>query len=477
MTQSDDTPSGRLAPEVQQTVEGYVCRLEECIASCTYHGRMEPEIFLWQARRTAEAICLILLTVRERKVIKNPWSLEGNRGRKDGPAHTSLATLIEDLARNDMLDEEEKQGLETIRANSNPGVHLIRPDRPDYPVYVGAVMGVLPMLVHRLFSKSRAAPHLRLSAELRSNLETLAKKAEGNPSLVSQIRTLEKERVEFFGEIARLKSEIEVERTRPRASPGRGCLGLAAPLAAGLLLGATLGVLAQALFTTLSSPSSPSGPAVNVAPTPEPVEQAPSPPPVPPPALTAPPSCPEGMIEIAASTIRIGQPQRKTWPKPTRTRLAPVEVPAFCIDAGPRPWASLDDRETLSRASTPCGDKPRDRRSSAPAVCVDRPEADATCRAEHPKARLPGIAEWEALRRSERWREFSISLPREWVADRFPPTIFPREASPSADGDGMFRDRSFEPEDFKPAWSWNRQDPTKRWENLGFRCMIPFSDL
>jgi len=183
----------------------------------------------------------------------------------------------------------------------------------------------------------------------------------------------------------------------------------------------------------------------------------------PPAGAAVPPTCPAGMALVPATTIRIGQPTgRATWPAPSPVAIAPIDVPAFCIDRHPTRWSDLP--EPLAVARQACSGLQTDR-----ARCLTRDEAERACEARG--LRLPRLDEWEAVLRAP--TEISTSSsPKEWVQDRYPPKVLNR-FGPAPQGDGLYRmndlrDRGAGPEDV--WWSWNQQPPDPRFVKVGFRC-------
>ena len=200
----------------------------------------------------------------------------------------------------------------------------------------------------------------------------------------------------------------------------------------------------------------------------------------PPPAQTLPPSpspgpvttCPTGMARIAATTLRLGQPigGRQDWPRPTKSKLPPLSVAAFCIDHEP-----VSAAEAAAVMQSDCSAPAEALRA---ATCVGRDAAETWCAEHHPGGRLPSLAEWEVVARLPEAAVTDVhSLFREWVSDRFPPAVLARADPNWSKGDGMFRQplRAQRPP-LDPVgnalWGWNQQDPDNRYGNLGFRCAV-----
>ena len=204
-----------------------------------------------------------------------------------------------------------------------------------------------------------------------------------------------------------------------------------------------------------AAPTTATASALVAAPTPAPVAQPLGP-------------CPAGMVSVAATTLRLGQPigGRAHWPPPTQETLPPVKVAAFCLDSAPVSAAAapgLVGQDCTLRV-----------KGAGAATCVHRGLAEDFCAQRLPGGRLPSIAEWEAVLRLPRAKAKALDANKdqgEWVGDRFPPAILAREDPKWAGGDGMFRqylDESPRPNpEGNVLWSWNRQDPS---EGFGFRC-------
>lgn len=477
-----------LPVEVREAVDGYTARLAECIKNCAGLLRQDPEEFLWNARRAAEAICLLLLTVRDRKIADNPWD-EGGHGRRGG--HPSLDGIVTDLASTGTIDREIRIALDTLRSNTNPGVHLSGPVKPEYIHLTTTVRASLPVLVGWLYADSPASPFLKLCPPLREDLERLRKDLEGEPPLDHQVRDLRNQLQVMKEQLAdavnqyraarsnqeSLERELDQVRQSLRQPPAGSTLPRRPLLVLGVvpaLLGGVLGLGAGALLAGSMDTRGEPIPEQAVAMELPPAEAVPATgaseaeaaaPPTPAPVV---PPCPAGMVRVEGSVLQIAQPQggRTDWPPPVPMAIAPIEVPAFCIDLAPVGSTA----EGLQVVAAPCEGNARDRGPDGPAACVTREEAETHCAARG--ARLPGVAEWEAFERTPAWAEAKRGIPREWVGDRFPPAVFNRRGR-SASEEGMFRDRRIEPL-AEPAvhWSWSRQDPGKRWVNLGFRCAM-----
>jgi formylglycine-generating enzyme required for sulfatase activity len=175
-------------------------------------------------------------------------------------------------------------------------------------------------------------------------------------------------------------------------------------------------------------------------------------------------ACGEGTVEVAAIGVSIAPPaDRPSWPRPRSRRPRTVEVERFCIDVDP--VGRADDP-----GSRPCRGNPLDF-DGDPATCVSREEAELGCARRG--GRLPTVAQWEALAQQGLDEELSRGVPREWVADVFPPAVFSMDGASDPKADAMFRDRSLdEVESPELRWSWNRQPSVRRWTNLGYRCVF-----
>ncbi|MEY3211461.1 MAG: Sulfatase-modifying factor enzyme 1, partial [Pseudomonadota bacterium] len=188
---------------------------------------------------------------------------------------------------------------------------------------------------------------------------------------------------------------------------------------------------------------------------------------------------------IPASTISIGQPigGRKNWPSPKPEAIKPIDVPTFCVHNAPvtrAEWATWP-RQAEAALSSDCqwGVANPPKAPGSPAHCVGRDAAVAYCAELVPGGRLPTIAEWEALARSEAKNLGQSAAKFEWAEDLFPPAVFNRRAEPCRESfceDGMIKQTLDPKSSVSPVgdvlWSWSTRKKGESHNELTFRCAV-----
>lgn len=427
-----------LDPEVERAVRLYAERVEELVAKCAATQHRDPEAFLWNGRRVLEAACHLTLTVKR-----------GNVSRVSSAAGDgSLSNLIQELFKAGAIDTQDRTRLTAAREQSNLGVHIRQPERENYEKACEDLAHLLPGIIDWLYDESPAGPYLVRSAHLTNAL----------------IDIRGEERVA----VVTAPIRIALPRDPPASSRGAGRV-LAGLLAAGgaLVLGA--GTVRMVASGSLVAPdlevAAPAAPAAARLDPPAAVDAAP-----------AAPRCPQGMIFVAATTLRLGQPEggRGGWPAPTGP-IPEVEQPAFCVDPGPRTRAqALAISEGAPRLqSADCQPTPDEALTWQPATCVSQAEAASACAAMVPGGGLPSLLQWEALARAA-LPSSPVRVASEWASDPFPASILQR--GPHSADKAMFR-QDLPPESRVKAraqgnmlHSWNHQHTSARLRRLGFRC-------
>ena len=461
-----------------------VSLLDDCVV---YRGHA-PEIFLWSARRTAEALCLMILSHREGR------SVSGRR------QDATLAKLIEQVAKD---DSAILSIFTLVRELSNIGVHVSGPSREKFERLERLGPEALVQVVTWAFTESPAAAELQALPEwpqVLDRLQRLKQPPLSSKPLALQVEELRKERAELNEQMAHLQADLvglEGQRARllgendqlqgavaaERTEVGRhkrralqtGFFGTGAGFGMGLFIGlcAPVGLWAAGALPERgrSTALTADPPVAEVAP----LAAAPAPAPTPPPA----PSCPAGMELVPEGLVHLGQPigGRTDWPPARPAKLDPEVVPAFCVDTRPVRWRELAH---LPRPSD-CNRPEEGGGDDDPGGCRTQQEAEAFC--VDREARLPTILEWERLKRLQKRREIpwlETGIYREWVNDSFPPAVFnrPDDARPQKYAH-LFREpletTSKLRDEGDVLWSWNAAAADKRLHNLGFRCAVALS--
>jgi hypothetical protein len=481
----------------QRAIELYTQRLEELLKHCNHALDANAlDAFLWNARRALEVICRLLLTASEKRVSRGTQGLE---------------ELLGDLKRAKLLDDVTALNCATIQNYTNLGVHIRGPERESYRQAADQTRIALPAVVRYVIDASIVHGQLNnifdiLRASERVSVHRLEGAATPSPygtptptattdapttdgTGTTQVRTLgggSDTDPTAVTEATDSGVLVVTEPTVPKAAPSRRRDGL---LIGGAVAVATFAGVWLFLTTYDARPTADATPAPKIAAAiiaPPPVtelepEVAPRIEPPPPPK----PSCPQGMTLIPASTITIGQPigGRKNWPTPKPAKIAPIEVPAFCVHNAPvtlaewSAWPRKNEPELASRCQWGVANAPR--APGSPAHCVGRAAAVTYCATSVPGGRLPTIAEWEALARSEAKNLGQSAAKFEWAGDLFPPAVFNRRGEPCRDAtckDGMIKQTLDAQSSVDPVgdvlWSWSTRKEGESHNELTFRCAV-----
>ncbi len=127
------------SPEVAADLAAYAERLKELLHRCAVHQPTDPATFLWNAQRALEVIC--------RMRILASASNEPHVGVGEP---LGLGTL---LKRPEIrtIDPQIRNRLESVRSQTQLGVHVRRPEPEDLGVAVADVANFLPGLVDWLY--------------------------------------------------------------------------------------------------------------------------------------------------------------------------------------------------------------------------------------------------------------------------------------------------------------------------------------
>lgn len=185
-----------------------VARLEESLKRCAQnYPDGDSDVFLWNARRSLEAIALA--------VIPNQTTGSKKRRRDD------LGDLLEELKGRETVSRPLALAMEAVRSAGNLGSHTQRPgDEPDrYAIKVCATN--LPTIVHWFLEQHteyRDRPIIARALRVLAGEETW-------PSETQELRAeLDGTKAQLAGEVAR-RRELEGERTVTAAQSHRQALG------------------------------------------------------------------------------------------------------------------------------------------------------------------------------------------------------------------------------------------------------------
>ena len=494
----------------REAIDQYAQRLRELLEHCERALKERHyEAFLWNARRSLETICRLLITNRK---------MEVSRGEQQ------LHTLIQFLRTEKVLDEQQGNRFEAVQKHSNLGVHIRNPEKENYKAAVKDLQHLLPALVDWLVNESPIHGHLpyaldlhrlaqRLSPLASDSLNPVTPMGTPTPTATTDSPTTDNSQ-DFTASRTTDGTGTTQVRTRaggsdtdptavteatdpggllvtdptvPKAAPSRRRTGL--------LIGGAVAVATFAgVWLTLTSFDA--RPTADASPAPEAAVAVVAPPPVAeaelnieprmePPPPPPEPTCPAGMTLIPASTITIGQPKggRKNWPTPRPATIAPIDVPAFCVHNAPVTraewvaWPRRNEPELASGCEWGIAKPPT--APGSPAHCVGRAAAVTYCATNIPGGHLPTIAEWEALARSEAKNLGQSGAKFEWAGDLFPPAVFNRRVEPCRDTtcqDGMIKETLNAQSAVDPVgdvlWSWSTRKEGESHNQLTFRCAV-----
>jgi hypothetical protein len=191
-------------------------------------------------------------------------------------------------------------------------------------------------------------------------------------------------------------------------------------------------------------------------------------------APAAPPTCPEGTVDVAEDVLALTTgPGRDRWPK-APAKPPRQSVPRFCLDDGPvtgreiRDNAAADIQERLKAEPSTCN-FPRGA-FTYPINCITAADADAYCRARG--GRLPSVAEWEVAMRDKPSPRLDPGT-WEWSGDPWlSPTFGYKLAAGSPVNDVLYLLGSLDrPYPGGPKLSWHHRALAKPGlPKLSFRC-------
>jgi len=449
----------------------FVAHLDGC---ALWRRAQDPEHFLLHARKALEAAVYAEYVRAFGKAISK--------------SQPPLDDLLKELVGKQALNIKNKVHCDVVRTYTNAAAHVEPPKASASAEDVSRAAQDLPMVVS-WFLESR--PHLRKPVE--AILEEIGNETRTPPDAKAAEDALElgSARVnlnKLSETLTKTKKRLEELEGKQRSLPspsGRSGVRIVAAAVIGAVGGAAMGIAATFAWSLrleepdhvvaldaalIASESAPLARSVDAedggSPASSPISAEPA----------APLTCPRGMRRVAGGTIEIGQPigGRQDWPLPAARRIAPIEVPTFCIHRLEVPQEELDAWRRLHERSVPAGcTAPRD--PDFPAVCVADDEAARYC-ADRGWS-LPSIAEWEIVAQMGGVR--SAPGTSEWVEDTFPPAVFHRERCgrfPDRCGHRMVRagriDDDRLPAEPRVLFSWNAPNPQALIRrDLGFRCV------
>jgi hypothetical protein len=517
MAKGTDKSGDDKIPIDDPRVSGYLRQLENSLKQCAHDVEARPDAFLWNARRSIEAMLRVLHL----------------RGAVSVPIDAPLDKLIDALDRN-LVPQNARNAFHGVRADGNFGAHVQGPEAPEYGDFVKRCRLTLRQVVEWFYKQpdmprtpdevNRALAVLAGDAptflEEEQEKAAAAVKRDLDAALASARREIALARRNLEAterENTRLQRELDLERTRrsPASSVNETTAGApASSLPAPVLIGAVLVVLvlvgtaaavrgcapepstptagatpppARPSSTTVGSGSAvaPAGATVGAT-----VTEGPGAPDTAAPAAasaaagaapaepSAAPlrSCPDDMIALLGGTVDFGEPYRRPWLKAPRTSGLHAPVAPFCLDQHAVRATALWSGRRASEgergfASTGCN--PARAGSKSAVNCVTHTEAETWCKERG--ARLPSLVEWELV--ASRGADKRLELPGdtfEWVADPFPSPAWDRGPPQKCDGAPCFlaREGRADPSPGGARFSWMRYPDSKWLGTRTFRCAL-----
>lgn len=488
-------------------VRVYMLQLESCLEQCARDVEARPDAFLWNARRSVEAM-LRVIQVR----IAVP-----------GLADTPLDKLLDALEKKH-LPQGARSAFRIVQADGNFGVHVQGPEAPDYGDYVKRCRLTLQQAVE-WFYKQPDMP--RTPDEVNRALAVFAGQAPSflkveQDAAAGVKRRLEAELASAIGELEAAQNEntrLRRDLERARRSPGSvsettaGSAALSSLWTPKVLIGAVLGVLllvgtaaavrgyalepspptagaatppTRPSFTTVGSGSAVApagatagvnfteGPGAPDAVAPDPASAAPGVAPAEASAATL-GTCPDDTIAFAGGAVELGEPYPRPWLKTPRKSGLRATVAPFCLDQHAVRTATLGGGKRAAEGDPKfrtSGCHPATDRSGSAVNCVQHTEADAWCKERG--ARLPSLAEWEIV--ASRGADRKLELPGktgEWVADPFPAAAWNRGPAQECEGAPCFLAREERISSSPPGgarFSWMRYAASTWLGSMTFRC-------
>lgn len=511
-------------PSDDAQIPGYLLQLERYLTQCARDIDARPDAFLWNARRSIEAMARVILI----------------RGAVPTSVDMTLDNLLEVLGKKH-LPAGDRNAFRNVQNEGNFGVHVQRHDAPSYERSVERCRPSLQDAVTWFYTQPGMPP---MPDQVKRALDVLARrapsflkveqdaKADADSALEMELASAKRDLAAVRKESASLRRELEgkleaarkenadlqreldqarcspaglaVSTTNPAvlsspwATKGRVRAVLGAVLLAGAAAAAG-GYVLRRSSTTASNPPLPAPPpsvtivdGTAVAPAvaaasagvpegegalasarPAPVAAAP---PVPSAEASAAPvgGCPDETIPVAGGDVEFGEPFPRSWLKAPKKSGLHATVAPFCLDqhavrardfeAGKR--ASERDRGFRSTCNAATD------RSGSAVNCVTHTEAEAWCKDRG--ARLPSLAEWEFVASIDADRKLDLpGKTGEWIADPFPAPAWNRGPSQNCEGEPCFLARGDHVTSAPPGgarFSWTRYAASKWLGTITFRC-------
>ncbi len=501
---------GVSAQEVEARVREYIDRLEGFLKQCANDVEDRPDAFLWNARRSLEAM---LLAVSTKAGIPKPPDM-------------GIGKLLEQFESKDgLIDPDVRGALRNLQSEGNYGTHLQNHDRMAFSQPAKRCRQSLVDAVNWFFQRSNIRPR-EVPEPIREALAVIEGEAP-SPARIQRKRAddertrLEREQEKLRAErdtlqqdlkvageqmktLKRKLEELEREQGRPataRGEDGTRPRGIRRPavLAVAVLLGGTLGAFGVAW---LMSEQGRHGDAETVPPSvhdagngtadPIPGDGGAGVTPI---VATdagggvdagegadagdagAPLGCPEGMVKFNGGLTKFGEPYpRSSWWSDSKKTGLSATVSPFCIDRTEVPAKAFALKGTAAALEPPRFKRSschRAGKSGQPMNCVTHDEASQHC--ANRSARLPKLVEWEHI--ASLSSKSSIDIPEkghEWIEDAFPSPAWPDRAPELCDGGPCYflaREESLPKAPSGGArYSWMRY-PVDHWAgDVTFRC-------
>lgn len=460
-----------------ERLEHYLEILEYCVVQCAEARGNHNDLFLWNARRAAEAVGFALAVGTElAKEFEGKSQSGGVRNQVE------LFGKLQSIGR---LSDTVVRQLGQVWAAGCLGAHTQTPERVVDDITLKACESSLHLVVRWLYRDSVLSRPL--SADLDSALHDLkgeVKRPTPEMKLRWEFDELRK-RATALEAMVRSRDTTE-DRPRLVQRPAfrtltMGVVSFVAGVGIGVALtggaasvepvGVGPGILSEAPASARSPESAP--PSVADAAILSAASLAPAP-------LSPPTSAVRKRRCKSEQRLFTGTPPRfiegprprPDWPR-KEAIPQPVALPPFCLDRAPVTTASFSKH--LAQAGLARGPHHRETHcnlgnesNALPINCSLWTEAQRYC--EVHGGRLPSILQWEAAMRAEPPVAL-IPYTGEWAEDAFPPTVFGYTAEPGTPKQRLYWEKALKglPEG-APWLSWQRKRTEKGATNLSFRC-------
>jgi formylglycine-generating enzyme required for sulfatase activity len=506
MSKAADSGGGS-AKEVDAKVQGYIDRLGESLGQCANDVEDRPDAFLWNARRSLEAMLLAVST----------------KAGTPKPPDMGIGKLFEQFeSKEGLIDPDIRDALRSLQTAGNYGTHLQGHTSMKFWGPAERCRRSLVDAVRWFFERSNISPRA-MPAAIKDALLVLEGKTPPPPRVErerakSELARLERDREErdqlledlkvARDQVAALQDKPEeTARTARSAAIADGEAGSRlrgngrpAAVVAAIVLCVAVGVFGA---TWLKGESAGSGDAKTVQSSihdagrgsADPVPSGSGSAVVPIVAAIdaggaadagknaavsdagATSDCRDGMVKLGGGSIKLGEPYPRSswWSESKKTGLA-ATVPPFCIDRSQvlakdftLKGTAAELEPTRFKGST-CQ---RAGKRGKQVNCVTHDEALRHCEARG--ARLPRLVEWEYIASSGNKEIRDItSADHEWIEDTFPsPAWLGRALEPCDGGSCYYLVREEPLSAILPGsarYSWMRYHGNEWAGNIMFRC-------